>query len=103
MEVEGDASSAAALFAAAAVSGGSVQVRGLPAKSKQPDLHFLELLGRMGCRVVQEEDTVEVQGRALQGIHADLADYGQNDVFAGNTCGKFYTDINGHRLYVSQQ
>ncbi len=72
LEVEGDASSAAALFAAAAVSGGSVRVRGLPANSRQPDLHFVELLARMGCRVLREEDAVEVSGRALQGIHADL-------------------------------
>jgi len=73
LEVEGDASSAAALFAAAAVSGGSVEVRGLPANSRQPDLHFVELLARMGCHVVRQENAVEVSGGALHGIHADLA------------------------------
>jgi len=73
LQVEGDASSAAALFAAAAVSGGCVRVNGLSAGSRQPDLRFLELLARMGCRVVQEANAVEVHGGELGGIHADLA------------------------------
>lgn len=73
LEVEGDASSAASLFAAAAASGGSVEVSGLPSTSRQPDLHFLELLARMGCRVLREGNAVQVHGGKLRGIHADLA------------------------------
>ncbi len=73
MVIEGDASSAASLFAAAAVSGGKLRVQGLPANSKQPDLEFLRLLERMGCTVTRDGDTVEVRAGALRGIEADVS------------------------------
>jgi 3-phosphoshikimate 1-carboxyvinyltransferase len=73
VRVEGDASAAAALFAAAAVTGGRVRVTGLDRNSKQPDLAFLTLLEEMGCQVQWAGDTAEVQGGPLRGIRADLS------------------------------
>jgi len=60
--IEPDASSAAYPFCAAAIAGGRVRVRGIPADSRQPDLAILDLLERMGCRVVRDSDGVEVTG-----------------------------------------
>jgi 3-phosphoshikimate 1-carboxyvinyltransferase len=60
--VEPDASSAAYLFCAAAITGGRVRVEGIPAASIQADLALLELLERMGCQVVREADAVVVEG-----------------------------------------
>ena len=74
LEIEGDASSAAALFAAAAVTRGRVRVTRLPAASAQPDLGFAAILERMGCRVRREAEAIEVEGRRLTGVRADLAD-----------------------------
>ncbi|MBP5475329.1 MAG: 3-phosphoshikimate 1-carboxyvinyltransferase [Methanomicrobium sp.] len=49
--VEGDYSSASYFFAAAAVCGGSVTVKGLNPDSVQGDRVFLAALSKMGCRV----------------------------------------------------
>ena len=72
--IEGDASAAAALFAAAAITGGSVQVTGLPAASHQPDQRFPDLLEEMGCRVAREPGAVRVEDGPRRGIRADLGD-----------------------------
>jgi 3-phosphoshikimate 1-carboxyvinyltransferase len=72
LTIEGDASSAAALLSAAAVTGGKVTVTALPADSCQPDRRFAELLGEMGCRVTRRRDAVELQGKPLRGIRADV-------------------------------
>lgn len=74
--IEGDASSASYLFAAAAIAGGSVRVTGIPRTSRQGDLRFLDLLEAMGCQVSRQEALIEVRagGGDLQGIEADLVD-----------------------------
>ena len=72
--IEGDASSASYLFAAAAVTGGRVEVTGIPTASRQGDLRFLDLLEAMGCRVTRGEGALAVEGDAtLRGIDVDLA------------------------------
>lgn len=72
--IEPDASTAAYFFAAAAISGGSVRVRELPADSAQADMGFLTLLERMGCQVVRDVDGIEVRGPegALRAVDADM-------------------------------
>ncbi len=74
LPVEGDASSAAYFFAAAAITGGRVTVAGIPADSRQGDLVMLDLLERMGCRVARGDEGLTVSGGDLIGIDADLSD-----------------------------
>ncbi|MFI5309201.1 MAG: 3-phosphoshikimate 1-carboxyvinyltransferase [Polyangiales bacterium] len=72
--IEPDASTAAYFFAAAAIAGGNVRVRGLSRTSGQADIAFLGLLERMGCRVESDADGVEVRasGAPLRAIDADM-------------------------------
>ncbi len=73
--IEGDASSASYLFAAAAVAGGCVEVTGIPPASRQGDLRFLDMLEAMGCSVRRGSEALVVQGGgSLRGIDVDLAD-----------------------------
>ncbi len=75
LAIEGDYSSASYFFAAAAITGGRVEVRGLDPESAQGDARLLGLLREMGCRVETAADSVAVEGGgALEGIDADLRD-----------------------------
>jgi 3-phosphoshikimate 1-carboxyvinyltransferase len=73
-EVEADASAAVYPAVAAAVTGGRVVVRGIPAGSTQPDLAILSHLARMGCVVDRTGDDIVVEGPdgPLTPIDADL-------------------------------
>ncbi len=76
-EVEPDASSASYPLAMAAVAGGRVEVRGLRASSVQGDARCADLLGRMGCTVIDGATGIGVERRRdepLHGIDVDLAD-----------------------------
>lgn len=76
--IEGDYSSGSYAFAAAAITGHAVTVTNLSGDSIQGDAYFLELLKRMGCRVVREtgRNAVQVKGpQALRAIHVDLKDH----------------------------
>ena len=75
-DVEPDASTASYFFAAAAATGGSVQVLGLHrGRALQGDVAFLDVLERMGCTVSDEQDGVLVAGPgSLAGLTADMAD-----------------------------
>ena len=71
--IEGDYSSASYFFAAAAVTGGRVEVAGLSPESAQGDARLVDLLERMGCVVERGADFVAVEGpRDLDSIDADL-------------------------------
>src|SRR4029453_3883225 len=76
--VEPDASAASYFFAAAAVTGGRVVVPRLGSRSAQGDLGLLEVLGRMGCDVRIEADSIMVQGpprlRAVDGDFTRMGD-----------------------------
>jgi 3-phosphoshikimate 1-carboxyvinyltransferase len=74
--VEPDASSASYPLAMAAVAGGRVEVRGLRASSTQGDARFADLLGRMGCTVIDGASGLGVardRAVALDGVDVDLA------------------------------
>jgi len=72
--VQGDASSASYFWAAAAVTGGTVITENIhPFKTRQGDIRFLEILEKMGCRIVKESDRVIVHGGELSGIEADMS------------------------------
>jgi 3-phosphoshikimate 1-carboxyvinyltransferase len=72
--IEPDASAASYFFAAAAITGGQVTVRGLGVGSLQGDLRFVYELERMGCMVEMRTSQTAVIGGRLHGIDADLAD-----------------------------
>jgi 3-phosphoshikimate 1-carboxyvinyltransferase len=74
--VEPDASTASYFFAAAAVSGGRVKVRGLHRSGGlQGDVRFLDVLEAMGCTVRDEADGTAVTGPAvLAGLTVDMGD-----------------------------
>ncbi len=72
--VEPDASQAGYFWAAAAITGGCVRVRGINRSSLQGDVHFTEVLEAMGCSVDATEDGIAVRGGKLKGITVDMAD-----------------------------
>jgi 3-phosphoshikimate 1-carboxyvinyltransferase len=70
--VEPDASAASYFMAAAAVTGGRVEIPGL-GSSPQGDLRFAEVLGSMGCKVHITPDSIEVRGPdRLLGVDVDM-------------------------------
>jgi len=72
--VPGDASSAAYLWAAAAVAGGAVTVLGLPDPWPQADLAVLQLLRRFGARVVSRPRGTTVAFRERRPFRVELTD-----------------------------
>jgi len=70
--IEPDASAASYFFASAAITGGTVTVAGLPARSLQGDVGFVDLLEAMGCQVERHPEGVTVHGGELRGIDADM-------------------------------
>jgi 3-phosphoshikimate 1-carboxyvinyltransferase len=72
MTIEGDCSSAAYFWAAAAATGGNVVTHNIKPFSLQPDFRFLEVLTRMGCEVTMGENCVTVKGNKLNGIDVDM-------------------------------
>lgn len=76
--VEPDASSASYPLAIAAITGGTVEVRGLGDRAIQGDARFADLLAAMGCSVARTEASVRVtgpgDGALLAGLDVDMAD-----------------------------
>lgn len=73
--IEPDASAATYFWAAAAITGGRVRVEGLTRDSRQGDVHFVDVLERMGCAVDEDEQSLTVSGPklgALRGVDVDL-------------------------------
>lgn len=71
--VEPDASSAAYFLAAAAITGGRVEIPNLSARSLQGDVRFLDVLEQMGCAVERHEDGIAARGPGrLRGVDVDL-------------------------------
>jgi 3-phosphoshikimate 1-carboxyvinyltransferase len=72
-EIEADASSASYFWAAAAVSGGRVNIANLGLESSQGDAAFPRVLERLGCKIASSPAGVTVQGGPLAGIAVDMA------------------------------
>jgi 3-phosphoshikimate 1-carboxyvinyltransferase len=70
--IEPDASAASYFFAAAAIAGGSVTVRGMKRDMLQGDVKFVECLEQMGCEVEYTAEGIAVTGRPLRGIDTDM-------------------------------
>jgi 3-phosphoshikimate 1-carboxyvinyltransferase len=62
---------------AAAITGGRVQIEGIPADSIQADLAILDLLEAMGCHVRRDENAIELIG-PKNGLHS-LGEVNMND------------------------
>ncbi|MDR4508087.1 MAG: 3-phosphoshikimate 1-carboxyvinyltransferase [Candidatus Brocadiaceae bacterium] len=71
-KVEGDASAASYFFAAAAITGGRVRVNGIGCGSLQGDIHFVDILEKMGCTVQMTDTWIEVKGNSLCGVDVDM-------------------------------
>ncbi len=77
IRIEPDASAATYFWAAAAVTGGRVCVNGLSRDSLQGDVGFVDVLAKMGCRVIESGECLGIQGPTggkLRGIDIDLND-----------------------------
>lgn len=73
--VEPDATNASYFWAAGAITGGRVTVRGLTEASPQGDVRFVHVLECMGCTVSTDEAGITVEGpKRLSGIDIDLND-----------------------------
>ena len=73
--IEPDASAASYFFAAAAITGGRVQVSGLTADALQGDVGFVDVLERMGAQVWRHDRGIEVRGTGtLHGVEVDLGE-----------------------------
>ena len=70
--VEGDASSASYFLAAAAIKGGSVKVKGIGKQSIQGDVAFVDVLEKMGAKVVWGDSDVSVSRDTLHAIDMDF-------------------------------
>jgi 3-phosphoshikimate 1-carboxyvinyltransferase len=71
-KIEGDASNASYFFAAAAITEGTMEVRNLPPTSKQGDLKLIEVLQKMGCKLVYKKNSIIISGGELKGIDVDM-------------------------------
>ncbi len=70
--VEGDASSASYFLAGAAITKGTVTVKGCGTVSLQGDARFAEVLEKMGAKVEWEPQQVKLTGNSLNGIDVDM-------------------------------
>jgi 3-phosphoshikimate 1-carboxyvinyltransferase len=73
--IEPDASAASYFFAAPALCGGSLRVKGISRKALQGDIRFLNVLEQMGCKVTEIKEGVEVKGAgSLHGVDVNMRD-----------------------------
>ncbi len=70
--IEGDCSTASYFWAAAAILKGEVTVRPISQFSKQADMGFVNVLKKMGCQIITQEDGIKVIGKDLKGITVDM-------------------------------
>ncbi|MBU4185996.1 MAG: 3-phosphoshikimate 1-carboxyvinyltransferase [Proteobacteria bacterium] len=71
--VEPDCSQAGYFWAAAAITGAKIKVKGISKKSSQGDVRFADVLEEMGCKVFHENDGIAVKGHKLSAIEVDMA------------------------------
>ncbi|MFH1588518.1 MAG: 3-phosphoshikimate 1-carboxyvinyltransferase [Candidatus Diapherotrites archaeon] len=73
--VEGDYTNASYFLAAAAIAKGKIKVMNLKKNSLQGDKKIIEILSKMGAKIKQGQNFVEVKGKELHGISVDLNDF----------------------------
>lgn len=72
LSVEADYSAAAYPAAAAALTGGTVEIHGLDPHSAQGDRGFLDVLVALGAELTWQGDVLHCTGRALRAVDVDL-------------------------------
>ena len=73
--IESDASAASYFFAAPVICGGTVRVENISRSSKQGDIAFLDVLGQMGCKTTEDNNSIEVScTNSGKGIDMDMRD-----------------------------
>jgi 3-phosphoshikimate 1-carboxyvinyltransferase len=70
--IESDASNASYFMAAAAVTKSKIKILGLNSNSVQGDIKFLDILKKMGCKIIKRSDFIEIIGDRLKGIDIDM-------------------------------
>lgn len=73
-DVEPDSSQASYFWAAAAITGSEVKVKGITKDSKQGDIKFVDVLQSMGCKIIHAPDGISVLGGRLSAINVDMVD-----------------------------
>jgi 3-phosphoshikimate 1-carboxyvinyltransferase len=72
-QVEGDASGASYLFGLAAITGGTITVQNINPISAQGDIHFVDILNEMGCKVDKDKNSITVSGPTkLKAVNVDM-------------------------------
>lgn len=72
--VEPDCSQAGYFWAAAAITGSTIAVKGTRLPSRQGDIRLAAILERMGCTLAILENGVAVSGGRLAAVDVDMAD-----------------------------
>jgi 3-phosphoshikimate 1-carboxyvinyltransferase len=72
--VEADGSQAGYFWAAAAICGIEIKVKGIDLDSHQGDVRFAKLLASMGCILTTEPDGITIRGGRLRAIEVDMGD-----------------------------
>jgi 3-phosphoshikimate 1-carboxyvinyltransferase len=72
--VEPDCSQAGYFWAAAAITGSKIKVKGITKASRQGDVRFTEVLEAMGCKIFHEKDGIAVSGGPISAVEVDMAD-----------------------------
>jgi 3-phosphoshikimate 1-carboxyvinyltransferase len=75
-QIEGDASGASYLFAIAAVTGGKITVTNINVDSAQGDVHFVDILEKMGCEIKKDQmkKSITVIGpKKLKALSVDMS------------------------------
>ncbi|MDR1906102.1 MAG: 3-phosphoshikimate 1-carboxyvinyltransferase [Clostridiales bacterium] len=70
-EIEGDWSNAA-FFIAAGILNGDIVLKGLNINSKQPDREIIDIIRRMGGKIEERKDGIEVKKSCLHGTEIDV-------------------------------
>jgi 3-phosphoshikimate 1-carboxyvinyltransferase len=73
-DVEPDCSQAGYFWAAAAITGSKIKVKGTTLKTRQGDVRFTQLLENMGCKIIHETDGISVTGGPLSATTVDMGD-----------------------------
>lgn len=75
--IEPDMTMASYFFAAAAITGGSITIQAINREqSKQADVHFISVLEKMGCIVMESPSGLTIKGPSeLRGVNVDMRNF----------------------------